>query len=101
MFAVVVDFEIKPGRMEDFLPLMHVQGKNSLEREAGCRHFDICRDTGAPETIVLYEIYDNAAAFDEHLASDHYKSFYAMVTDMVAAKVVRKLNLLGGSGVQP
>lgn len=98
MFAVVVDFVIKPGRMEDFLPLMHLQGKNSLEREPGCRHFDICRDAGAPDTIVLYEIYDDAAAFDHHLASDHYRTFDATVTEMLARKTVRRLELLGGSG---
>ncbi|MEM7522936.1 MAG: antibiotic biosynthesis monooxygenase [Pseudomonadota bacterium] len=41
--------------------------------------------------MFLYEVYDDAAAFDAHLASDHFKDFDAAVAPMVAAKTVRRL----------
>ena len=89
MIAVIVDFELVPGKANEFMPLMHLQAKNSLSRELGCVQFDICTDTSAPDHVFLYEIYENRAAFDDHLASDHFKKFGAAVGDMIAAKKAR------------
>lgn len=89
MFAVTVTFTVKPGRMPEFLPLMRIQARTSLEREPGCRQFDICTDADAPEAVFLYEIYDDAAAFRLHLDTAHFKTFDAAVAEMVAEKRVR------------
>ena len=37
----------------------------------------------------LYEIYDDATAFQAHLASPHFKAFDVQVAQMVAEKTVR------------
>ncbi|MEL7278840.1 MAG: putative quinol monooxygenase [Pseudomonadota bacterium] len=83
MFAVTVIFDIKTGRMEDFLPLMLANARASRKSEPGCQQFDVCRKG---DRIFLYEIYDDQAAFDAHLATDHFLSFDAAVTDMVVEK---------------
>lgn len=85
MYAVCVTFKIHPGQMDDFLPLMIANARTSRDEEAGCQMFDVCvRDEG----VFLYEIYDDRAAFDLHLASAHFKSFDASVAPMVASKQV-------------
>lgn len=89
MFAVVVTFDIKPDAMADFLPAMHENAKTSLEVEEGCHHFDVCTDPDRPTEVFLYELYTDAAAFDVHLASTHFKAFDAKVGPMIAAKDVR------------
>mgnify|MGYP001799846413 CR=1 FL=1 len=83
MFAVTVIFDIHAGRMEDFLPLMLTNARASRDTEPGCQQFDVCREG---DRIFLYEIYDDRAAFDAHLATDHFLSFDAAVADMVAEK---------------
>jgi quinol monooxygenase YgiN len=40
---------------------------------------------------VLYEIYDDAVAFDAHLRSDHYARFAAATEHMVTMKTVTRL----------
>jgi quinol monooxygenase YgiN len=85
MYAVTVHLEIKPDRMDSFLPLMMENARRSRETETGCQQFDVCRDG---DTVFLYEIYDDRAAFDEHLASAHFRAFDAAVAPMVAEKVV-------------
>lgn len=85
MFAVTVTFKVKPDMIDDFLPLMVDNARTSREQEAGCHQFDICRDG---QTIFLYEIYDDRAAFDVHLASDHFRTFDAAVAPMIATKSV-------------
>ena len=89
MFAVCVEFEIEPARMEQFLPLMHQQAVNSLEREAGCLRFDVLTDPARPNLVFLYEIYADAAAFDVHLQSEHFHTFDGEVAPMVTGKSVR------------
>ncbi|MDW3183506.1 putative quinol monooxygenase [Roseobacter sp.] len=88
MFAVVVTFQIKPNHVADFLPLMTRNAATSLAEEPGCHQFDVATDPARPEEVFLYELYEDAAAFDAHLASEHFKSFDAAVTDMIAAKSV-------------
>ncbi len=88
MYAVTVTFTLHPGALAEFLPLMTANARTSLQEEPGCGQFDICLgDT--PDTVFLYEIYDDRAAFDAHLASAHFKSFDAAVTDMIADKEIR------------
>jgi quinol monooxygenase YgiN len=95
MYVLTVDFTIHPGRIADFLPLMLDNARVSREREPGCRQFDVCRDTRQPQVIFLYEVYDDAAAFQAHLDSAHFRAFDAAVRDMIATKHVRIHERLG------
>ena len=36
--------------------------------EPGCRRFDVVEPQGEPDRVLLYEIYDDEAAFDAHAA---------------------------------
>ncbi|WP_170533836.1 putative quinol monooxygenase [Ruegeria atlantica] len=89
MFVVTVTFTLKPGKRDTFLPLMVANASTSLRDEAGCQQFDVCLG-GNPETVFLYEVYDDSVAFSAHLESAHFKSFDAAVADMIATKTVHQ-----------
>ncbi|WFE88574.1 putative quinol monooxygenase [Roseibium porphyridii] len=89
MFAVTVLFRIKDGQMDAFMPLMIANAQTSVKDEPGCRQFDVCTDPDLPGEVFLYEIYEDAAAFQFHLATDHFKDFDARVSDMIAEKSVK------------
>ncbi|WP_298958556.1 putative quinol monooxygenase [uncultured Roseibium sp.] len=89
MYAVTVLFRIKEGQMEAFMPLMIANAQTSVKDEPGCRQFDVCTDPDLPGEVFLYEIYEDAAAFQFHLATDHFKDFDARVSDMIAEKTVK------------
>lgn len=94
MHVVCVTFDIHPGKMAEFLPLMHAQAHNSLTREPGCHRFDVCTaDNG--RAVFLYELYTDKDAFQEHLASAHFKAFDAATADLIAAKTVQTYTLAG------
>ncbi len=88
-FAVVVTFQIRPGRMADFMPLMVQNAATSLANEPGCHQFDVATDPERPNEVFLYEIYTDAAAFAAHLTAPHFKSFDRAVAEMIAEKEVR------------
>lgn len=86
-FALIVVIGILPGDAAAFMPLMSENARASLKTEPGCRRFDVLRGDD-PSRIVLYEVYDDRAAFDAHLASDHYADFDARTKDMIRSKQV-------------
>jgi len=48
---------------------------------------------GDRETVVLYEIYDDRAAFQAHVKTPHFAAFDRESRDLVAAKTVREYGL--------
>ncbi|TCL08382.1 quinol monooxygenase YgiN [Shimia isoporae] len=88
MFVVCVTFGVKQGAMDQFMPLMLAQAKNSLTREPECFRFDVCSGGSSDNEVFLYEIYASKAAFQAHLASEHFIEFDAAVSDLIAEKSV-------------
>ncbi|MEQ6202861.1 putative quinol monooxygenase [Sulfitobacter sp. HNIBRBA2951] len=85
MYVVSVTFEIAAGKMDAFLPLMMDQAQNSLAKEAQCHVFDVCT---AGNTVLLYELYTDEAAFKAHLEMPHYAQFNTAIDGMIADKQV-------------
>jgi autoinducer 2-degrading protein len=48
---------------------------------------------GEADRIILYEIYDDAAAFDAHLKTPHFASFDAASAPLVAGRTVSRCRL--------
>ena len=88
MFAVVVNFDIKEGQLQAFLPMMVANAKTSLETESGCLQFDVCTANENANRVFLYELYVDKAAFDQHLDSEHFRLFAEQSDNYIAAKDV-------------
>jgi len=56
--------------------------------EPGCRQFDVVTPVGSVDRVVLYEIYDDAAAFEAHKRTRHFAVFDGGSASLVAEKVV-------------
>ena len=89
MFIVCVTFRIIAGQMAAFMPLMTQQATNSITLEPGCCRFDICHGGADADEVFLYEIYRDAAAFQAHLDSTHFKTFDTAVAPMIQSKEVK------------
>ncbi|MEO8007418.1 MAG: putative quinol monooxygenase [Betaproteobacteria bacterium] len=74
-FVITVDFFLHAGTLEHFLILIKENAHKSLTVEPGCDRFDVLIEKGAPDHVVLYEIYKDRAAFDFHLKSRHFAQF--------------------------
>jgi (4S)-4-hydroxy-5-phosphonooxypentane-2,3-dione isomerase len=90
--AVLVAFSVRPEACTAFERLVMDNAAASLANEPGCRQFDVLvPEKGAAGDFVLYEIYDDAAAFDAHLRSDHYRAFDQAAAPMALTKAVTRL----------
>jgi quinol monooxygenase YgiN len=88
-FVVTVVFVAKAEHRADFRREMIANAEASRTQEPGCRQFDVCESADGSQ-VFLYEIYDDEAAFQAHLATEHYKRFNAAVTPWVADKRIVK-----------
>ena len=91
MLAVCVDFEIDPASLDAFLTIIQNNASDSLANEVGCHQFNITQDPQNPTKIFLYELYDDAFAFEVHKKASHYLEFNQLASEMVTAKSVRLL----------
>jgi len=89
-FVVLVEFRLLPGAAERFRQLVLENAHHSVRDEPGCRRFDVLlpRDPADPELVRLYEIYDDAAAFEAHLGTPHYARFKAATSDLIDTVVI-------------
>ena len=87
-FVIVVDFRLKAGALGAFRPLVDANARASVADEPGCRRFDVVEPEGEPDRVLLYEIYDDEAAFAAHLATAHYAAFDAESGPLVESKAV-------------
>ena len=97
-FALTVTFRLHPGQRDAFLPLMLDNARQSRASEPGCLRFDVLMpDPDDGVTVFLYEVYTDRAAFDAHLAADHYHRFDAATRALVAGKLVQFFALMGAA----
>ena len=89
--VVLVEFVTKPAFAARFAELIAANAKASLEREKGCQRFDVLVDPNEPRRFVLYEIYDDADAFDVHLKSDHFRDFAKAIENEIEDRSIRRL----------
>ena len=65
-FAIVASIEIAPGRMDEYLPLLMVHRARCLRDEPGTLQFEVLRPRGDDTKVLLYEVYQDEAAFNAH-----------------------------------
>jgi (4S)-4-hydroxy-5-phosphonooxypentane-2,3-dione isomerase len=88
-YVITVSFDINPEARKDFLRLMIANAEASLAQEPGCLRFDVLVPEDGDGEVFLYEVYTSRAAFDLHLASDHFRAFDRATASMVARKTAR------------
>ena len=93
MLVVCVEFEIEPGQTDVFMAAVRTNAEQSFNREVGCQQFDVCQDRKFSNSVFLYEVYDDEAAFETHKLTLHYGAFNRAIGGMVVNKSIRLLNL--------
>ncbi len=85
MYSILVTIHIKPEFREPFLESMLDDARGSVNDEPGCFRFDVLQDDKNPNTIYLYEVYRDRAAFDAHLVAPHFTYWRDTVKDWYAS----------------
>jgi autoinducer 2-degrading protein len=93
-YVIFVDFRLKPGAKHEFRRLIDANARESCRTEPGCQRFDVLELPSEADRILLYEIYDDRAAFENHLKTSHYDLFNRRSAEHVAEKQVKICDLV-------
>jgi autoinducer 2-degrading protein len=91
-FVLTVEFEVKPENVERFHVLIAENARSSVANEPGCRQFDVTQAQDQPNRILLYEVYDDVAAFEAHTTMPHVAAFFAEARPMITSQTARRLD---------
>lgn len=92
-YVNAVDVDILPGQIDNYLAALQENGAASVH-EPGCRDFIITVSQKDPNHVFIFEVYDDAAAFEAHRQSDHFKKYAATTKDMIAKRDAHPLSLI-------
>ncbi len=87
MYIVTVSFEVEPSHFGEFVSQLKIDAAASLASEAGCHQFDMCVGDNSRD-VFIYEVYEQAEDFENHLNSPHFKAFMTACSTMIMSKTV-------------
>jgi (4S)-4-hydroxy-5-phosphonooxypentane-2,3-dione isomerase len=93
LHVVVVEFSVIPRYVQDFEHAVLENARETLRSENGCRAFEVVRHSGTSE-FLLYELYVDALAFAEHLATGHFAAFDALTAPWIEEKCIKQYERL-------
>ena len=85
--AVVVTYRVKPGRIDELMPLLRAHIARTKANEPGCLQFDVLVPTDGSDRVFLYEVYADQAAIDAHMATAHMAQYREDTDPMIAERI--------------
>ena len=85
MFVLQVNIRIKPENVDAFMKRA-LENASAARKEAGCRQFEVLVDPGDRTKIMLFEMYNDEAAFEAHQQTAHFKKYLAEAVPLLASR---------------
>ena len=76
MLVVIAQYRAKPGKGDEVAAVLALH-RPKTAAEPGCRAFLVNRSQEDGDRFVLYEQYDDEAAFQAHRESPHFQEYIA------------------------
>jgi quinol monooxygenase YgiN len=90
MLVVLVNVTVKHEMLAEFERAILENAARSVEREPGCLRFEVSRHEDDATQYLFYEVYTDAAAFEQHRASPHFAAYQAVAERAVRAKTLTR-----------
>ena len=88
MLVVVVFLEAERGREAEMRAALRAHAKACLEHEPGCQRYDISVDPLEGASFLLYQVYEDEAAYLAHRELPHYADFRILTDPWVRTRRV-------------
>ena len=84
-FVLQVDIRIKPDNVDAFMAKL-AENAAAARREPGCKQFDVVVDPKDRTHVMLYEVYDDEKAFEQHQQTPAFKKYVAEAVPLLASR---------------
>ena len=89
-YVRVAEIEIDPAQMEAYITALKEQVETALRLETGVLAVYSVGDKEMPAHVTIFEIYADAAAYNEHLKTAHFKKYQTATKDIVKSLKLRE-----------
>ncbi|MDD2475064.1 MAG: putative quinol monooxygenase [Dysgonamonadaceae bacterium] len=98
--VLFVEFEFDTKDMGQAIELLTEMQNQTIENEEGCIAYDILLHNEQPNTIYMYECYENSAALKHHNNTSYFKSIVdKKLTPLIKNKKILTLSPINEIGV--
>jgi (4S)-4-hydroxy-5-phosphonooxypentane-2,3-dione isomerase len=87
MFSLLVQLEVRSEDREEFLAAITANAEASVRDEPGCHRFDVGAVEGDENRFLLYELYDDAEAFEAHKRAPHFAAWRQVADRVLVSQV--------------
>lgn len=94
MVAIVVTFEIHPGKEAEIIAALEGNAIGS-RAEPGCYKWEWSRHLEDPLKFAIYELYENKEAIKAHKASAHFAEWLGQIDGVIASKTAGQYDVTG------
>jgi quinol monooxygenase YgiN len=84
-FVLQVKIRIKPENVEAFMKKL-LQNAASAREEPGCKTFDVVVDPKDRTQVMLYEVYADEKAFEDHQQRAAFKKYVAEAVPLLESR---------------
>src|SRR5690606_13441995 len=100
MFVVVVFLEAESGTREELRAALVSHARTCVEREPSCHRYDVCMDPVEGSTFLLYQVYEDEAAYLTHRELPHYAEFRTRTDPWTRSRRILTYDAVALSGVE-
>lgn len=98
--VLFVEFEFETKDMNLAVELLTDMQNQTIENEEGCIAYDMLLNVEEPNTIYLYECYENKVALDAHNNASYFKEIVGeKLSPIIKTKKILKLNPINDIGI--
>ncbi len=98
--ALFVEFQFEAANMNFALDLLTEVQNQTIEHEEGCIAYDILVSNEEPNTIYLYECYENEVALDAHNKASYFKEIVTKkLPSLIKKQKILKLTPINNLGI--
>jgi autoinducer 2-degrading protein len=80
-----VNIKIKPENVASFMAKV-LENARAARTQPGCRQFEVLVNPEDKSSIMLFEVYDDQKAFEEHQARPAFKKYVAEAVPLLASR---------------
>lgn len=98
MVVVVVFLEVHRAHEASMRSAIMTHARTCRAMEPGCVRYDVSLDPLDAASFLIYQVYENEAAFRAHKELPHYAAFRLKVESWIKSRRVLTYNLLDEAG---
>jgi autoinducer 2-degrading protein len=87
LYVNIEEFDLDPDQYNNFIVAANFEASGAVQ-DPGVREFDIATATSTKNHVLLFEVYDNAAALEAEMATDRYKAYQEKTKPMIVKSTV-------------